>query len=112
MSLYGSYIKERENKKIVEDDKGFATYYATNNNEYMYIEDLYVKPEFRNQKIASSYADEIANIAREKGIKKLLGSVNLLTNKPDSSLKTLFGYGFKLKECVGQMIYLEKEIGV
>lgn len=112
MSLYGDYIQERLGKKIIEDEFGFATYYTAYNNEYMYIEDLYVKPECRKQAKASSYADQIAEIAREKGIKKLLGSVNLLSNNPDASLKTLYGYGFKLKECVDQLIYLEKEIGV
>lgn len=112
MSLFGKYIKERSNKSIIEDEHGFATYFTAYNNEYMYIEDLYVLPEFRKKDKASAYADKIAEIAREKGIKKLLGSVDITLESSTTSMKVLFGYGFKLLDIKGQLIYLEKEIGV
>lgn len=112
MSLFGEYVKERSNKSIIEDEYGFATYYAAFNNEYMYIEDLYVKPAFRKENRASIYADEIAEIARKKGIKKLLGSIDINTNNSTASMKVLLAYGFKLLDIKGQLIYLEKEIGV
>src|SRR5210317_1124304 len=101
MSLFGEYIKERLNKSIIEDEHGFATYFPAFNNEYMYIEDIYVKPEFRKKDKASIYADEISEIARKKGIKKLLGSVDINANAATESMKVLFAYGFKLLDIKG-----------
>ena len=112
MSLYGEYIKERLNKSIIEDEHGFATYFPAFNNEYMYIEDLYVKPIYRKKAKASAYADKVAEIARKKGIRKLLGSVDLNANAATESMKVLLAYGFSLLDIKGSLIYLSKEIGV
>jgi GNAT superfamily N-acetyltransferase len=112
MSLFGEYIKEREGKRIIEDEYGFATYYTYNNNEFMYIEDLYVVPEKRKEGRASYYADEVASIARKKGIKKLLGSIDLEANGSTTNMKVLLAYGFELYSANGNIIYLKKEIGV
>ena len=110
MSLFGSYIKEIHDKNIIEDEYGFATYFTAFNNEYMYIEDIYVVPEKRKDGCASKYADKIAEIAKEKGIKKLLGSVNLSIKNPTASTKVLLAYGFKILEADSTIIYFYKEL--
>ncbi len=46
MSLYGEYIKELQGKDILENENGFATYYPFQDG--MYIENIYVRPAFRN----------------------------------------------------------------
>ena len=108
MSLYGDYIKERENKSIVESDVGFATYSVAKDG--IYIEDIYVRPEYRKGHIAADMADQIAVIAREKGLHKLYGSVCPSANGSTASLKVLLAYGFKLNSSTNNFIMLEKEI--
>ena len=107
-SNFAKYIKERENKEVIEDEYGFATYLYE--NDYVYIEDIYVIPEKRKDKIASKYADAIALEAKELGYNKMLGSV--VPSSPNStiSLKVLLGYGFKLLSSQENMIYFIKEI--
>lgn len=107
-SLYSSYIYEREGKEIVESEKGFATYNYINNG--CYIQDIYVKPEFRKEGIASKMADQIAEIAKSKGYKKLFGSVCPSANGSTESLKVLLAYGFKLSESSNNFIILEKDL--
>lgn len=107
-SNYARYIREREGKHIVEDDYGFATYIYL--DEHCYIEDIFVRKEFRTQGHASRYADQIAEEAKQKGFKKLLGSVCPQAMGADQSLKVLQAYGFKLLSSDKNLIYLEKEI--
>ena len=112
MSLYGDYIKERKGYGIIEDEHGFATYGTmdVDGEKAMYIEEIFVRPEFRQNKIASKYADEIALIAKNNGIKKLIGSVCTATNNAHQSLLVLLGYGFKLYSNDHDTIYFIKDI--
>ena len=112
MSLYGDYVNERKGYFIIEDDKGFATYgeMLLEDQTVMYIEEIYVKPEFRKGKQASRYADEISLIAKNKGIKLLLGSVDPNCNYSHESLLVLLGYGFKLYSAENNLIWFVKEI--
>lgn len=107
-SNYGLYIKERENRCIYEDRKGFATYSI--NDKSCYIQDIFVKKEFRQENVASEYADKITEIARNNGCTFLIGSVCPTTSGSTESLKVLLGYGFKLDHAVNNMIYFRKEI--
>src|SRR4051812_37364023 len=107
-SLYAQYIQERDNKHIVEDERGFATYFCINDG--IYIEDIFVDKEHRHLGIAASYADKIANIARESGYKKLYGSVVPAKSSSTTSLKVLLAYGFSLSHCDQNIIYMVKEL--
>lgn len=107
-SHYANYIEERENKDIIEDEKGFATYSYVDNG--IYIEDIYVAPEFRNQKVASSYGAIIEDIARKSGLSYVYGSVATDVNGVTESLKRMIGYGYSVYKCETNMIYFIKEI--
>ncbi len=108
MSLYAQYIKEREGKEIVEDNQGFATY--TFVHDGVYIQDLFVHPDFRQKGAASRYADQIAEIAKSKGYSKMYGSVCLSAKSCDDSLKVLQAYGFKLAHYDGGLLFMVKEL--
>lgn len=106
--MYGEYILEREGKNILESDKGFATYFYL--GDKCYIENIYVKQEFRKDGEASRLANEISNIAKEKGCTKLIGTVCPSVNGSTESLKVLLAYGFKLDSATTNFIALFKEI--
>ena len=109
MSLYADYIKERENKSIVESEKGFATYKIFDNGE-CYLQDLYVAPEFRKTGIATEMADEVVKIAKDKGCSILLGSVSMDGTEPTRNMKVFLGYDMQLHKVIGNMIFLKKDI--
>jgi ribosomal protein S18 acetylase RimI-like enzyme len=108
ISNYGLYISEREGFNIVESDKGFATYKIT--GDECYIRDIYVRPEFRDENIASEMADKIAIIAKEKNCTHLSGSVDTNANGATISIKVLLAYGFKVLRNSFSMILFVKEL--
>lgn len=108
LSNFGKYIYERQNKSIIEDENGFATYYMTNGS--CYIEDIYVVPEKRKEKIASTYADKIAEEAKQKGMKVLVGTVKPSAIGSTESLKVLLAYGFRLESSVQDFIFFTKSL--
>jgi ribosomal protein S18 acetylase RimI-like enzyme len=108
MSNYSKYLAEKTDCNIIEDERGFATYRFTSDS--VYIVDIYVSPDFRHHDIASQMADKIGEIAKEKGIRKMLGSVNINTKDPTSSLKVLLAYGFKVNSSTTNFLLLEKDL--
>lgn len=111
MSLYGKYVKERENREIVETDHGFATFqYCGYENTECYIIDLYVLPDHRKKGVASQLADRIAEMAKEKGCQYLSGSVDPTANGATDSVKTLLAYGFDVAAVSEKLIWFKKEL--
>lgn len=108
VSLYAQYISEREGKHILEHAQGFATYMFMEKG--CYIEDIFVLKEYRETGVAAHLADQIADIAKEKGYNKLFGSVVPSANNSTASLKVLLAYGFKLESSSNNFILLAKEI--
>lgn len=108
MSLYAQYINERENKQILETEQGFATYSFTKDG--VYIEDIFVSKDYRHNNVASQLADQIIEIAKQKGCTKVFGSVVPSANNSTISLKVLLSYGFKLNSSTNNFILMSKEI--
>ena len=108
VDLYAKYLKERSGKEIITNEHGFATYLFE--QDYVYLEDVYVEPEHRRSNICFSMADEIVEIAKSKGYKKIIGSVVPGTPGATNSLKVLLEYGFKLAYSTESIIYFQKEI--
>ena len=108
-SFYAQYVKERSNRSIIETDKGFVTYCYTA-PDTVYIEDIFVVPEFRKGHIAANMADLVVKEAKDKGCKTLLGSVVPSSNNSTISLKVLLAYGMKLVSSSNDFIVFSKEI--
>lgn len=109
MKLYEEYLKEIDNNRhVYYDETGFATYNIV--GEECYIEDIYVKPEFRRSHKASKIADKIVEIAKERQCKYLTGSVIPSAANAERSLKVLLGYGLRLEKAENNIIWFIKEI--
>jgi ribosomal protein S18 acetylase RimI-like enzyme len=108
MSLYADYLRERTDKRILEDEKGFVTYYFINDG--VYLEDIYVSPDYRHSGVASEMADKVAEIAKEQGCTKMFGTICPAANNSTEGLKVLLAYGFRLDSCVNNFIALKKDI--
>jgi ribosomal protein S18 acetylase RimI-like enzyme len=108
MSLYASYLKEREGLDVLETYQGFVTYKFRGPD--CYIQDVYVLPEFRMYGVASFMADQVAELAKRAGIRILTGSVDANANGADASDKVLRAYGMKPYAKEGFVTYYSKEI--
>lgn len=108
MSMYADYAKERLSRETLETDYGFATYEFK--DDLCYISDIYVVPEARRSKVGSDIASKIEAIAKEKGAKKLLGSIVPAAKGSTGSMKAMLAYGFQIQSCHENFIWLEKEI--
>jgi|SRR5271165_1214786 len=108
MSLLAEYFKEAQTKEIVEDDRGFATYYFL--NEGVYVEDIWIKPEFRSNGAARDLLDQIAEIAKNRGCSKMLGSCVPSAKNSTHALKAAFSYGFELLYAKENFIAYSKDL--
>lgn len=109
MSLYADYIQEREDKEIIENDKGFATFKCFENGE-CYLQDIYVIPVERKNNVATQMADKVVEIARERGCKLLVGSVCTDDKYATRNMKVFLAYGMQIYKTAGTMIFLKKDI--
>ncbi len=109
LSMYGQYITERTNREILETEHGFATFQVLPNNIF-YIIDIFIKPEYRRSRKASELTDNLENIAKEKGSKWILGSVDDAAKGAEVSHKALQAYGFKPYKSAGSMNFYLKPI--
>jgi ribosomal protein S18 acetylase RimI-like enzyme len=108
MSLYADYVKERENKSIIETEDAFLTYEFF--EDFVYIVNLYVRPEKRKSHLASELANEVCKIAKEKGLGVLVGSVDVTARNSTESVKVLLAYGMRVDSVSGNLIYFKKDI--
>lgn len=109
MSLYADYLLERTEDQIIENEYGFCTYRFLD-EKTVYIIDIYVVPECRRQKDASFMANEVVEIAKERGCTELLGTVNPSAKGSTTSMRVLLGYGMTLKRAENNLIVFTKEI--
>lgn len=113
LDMYAAYLMEQESTSLYETDKGFLTYRYGKDEEigsYVYIIDIYVKPEHRKEGVASKMADKIAAIAKSDNVTKMIGSVELEGNNPIRSEEVLLAYGMKPLGYDGSLYYYIKEI--
>jgi GNAT superfamily N-acetyltransferase len=110
-SLYAKYLKEKTSDQILETEHGFATYRYLDDGKTVYIVDLYVLPEFRKTKVASTIADQIVRQAKEtNGSNKLIGSVVPFSKGSTDSVKVLLAYGMSLDSSSNNFIIFRKDI--
>lgn len=109
ISLYAQYIKEREGFETLEVEHGFATYKQIE-PDMVYLRDIFVEDNFRQNGIASDLSKQVALIAKDLGCKKLTGSVCIDAIGVTISMKALLGDGFQYSHASGNMIYFVKDI--
>lgn len=110
MSLYADYIIERTQDSIIEGPSGFVTYRYLNEGRSVYIIDIYTVPDERQKGSAAILADLVADEARSKGTKEMLGTVVPSTKGSTISLKVLLGYGMQLMSATNDMIVFRKDL--
>ncbi len=108
MSLHKEYVEERLGKHMIESEKGFVIYSFTEDS--VYISDVHISKEHRRSGEASRFGDIVTEIAKCKGYKKILGSVQPSTKGSSESMQMLLAYGFKLDSSTNDFILLKKDV--
>lgn len=109
MSLFAEYKKEREGKETIEKEYGFLTYLTKDG--FLYIEDIYIRPDFRLQGFGKKLTDEAVYIAKKyHGCNKLLGTIDAKDESAHDSLMALIAYGLKIQNNDGRLLWFVKDI--
>lgn len=108
MSLWARYFLEREGVECIEEEYAVASYKIE--GEVCYLQDVYIVPEKRQMGLASSIADRVGALAKEKGCKYLVSSVCFKDPHVDRNIKVLHGYGMSVLRGEGTMLYFKKEL--
>jgi GNAT superfamily N-acetyltransferase len=99
---------EREGYSVYETEYGFATWKLIK-EDTVYIRDIYVVPDERQNGRAREMADVICQRLKPQGVTKLMGTVDTRAHSATESIKVLLGYGMKISEG-GVVLVFEKEI--
>ena len=107
--MYFEYLTERRPEcKILKNNKGFAVYSYT--EDAVYIEEIYVRPEYRKEAIASQLSEMIQQEAKDLGYITLLGSVSPSAKGSTDSLKVLLAHGMSLLSSQDDLIWFSKTL--
>ena len=96
---YLNYFKEEDGKDVVDiDGKGFFTYYKNQKTKEMFVQDIYLLPEFRGGSASREMNKKIELTAKKEGMQFVSGTVFLNDANGDKFLKKLMLFhrmGFK-----------------
>lgn len=106
--MFKEYFKELKGLDVHETEYGFALYKIE--LPYVYIRDIYVKPEYRNAKVASTMADDIVRHSKMLGCTHMIGDVEPSNENSTDSVKVLLAYGMTVLAANDDEILFVKEI--
>lgn len=106
--MFKEYFKELKDLHVYEEENGFILYKLQ--PPYLYIRDIYVKPEHRRSHLAADMADKLAKVAKDLGYTHMLGDVEPSNNSATASIKVLLAYGMRVKEANQDEIIFIKEL--
>lgn len=107
-SLYAQFLKEVHGLDCLEYEWGYATYEL--GPDYVYIIDIFVKPELRSAHKGVQLMHEIESIAKQKGAIKMYGSVAITSKEAMKNYKMLQHLGFQDSHQNDENLYLVREI--
>jgi GNAT superfamily N-acetyltransferase len=107
-SLYAQYMRERENAEVLEYPWGFAIYKVA--PDHVYLQDIYVVPQERDNNRGQDLMEEVAAIARSKGIKTMFGSIVPSAKGSARMEHVMLHLGFELDSAASDIIYYRKKL--
>lgn len=108
MDLYRKYLEEREEAHLLDYEWGFAVYKY--GKDYVYLQDIYVVPEQRQNKLGIHLMNEVAKEAKERGCVNMIGSVKPSAPFAKEMHEIMYKVGFKLFKSEKDFVYYIKEI--
>ena len=112
MSLYSEYVREIScGREVMEVDKVyFVTYFIHLDIKECYIEDMYIRPRYRNGGLCFKVLKTVEDIARKKGCTMFTHGI-VKTHKNFEVIKIMSEkYGFKYIYESETEVYFAKDI--
>lgn len=106
--MWYEYLMERHGWETMLFEHGFIVYEI--NGENCFIQEIYVKPEARRNSVGTHMADQVEEIAKERGCKKIWGTVVLGTYGANEAMMAHLNWGLKLHSINGNCILTVKEL--
>lgn len=110
MELYAEYLKDVCDMKMVNTDTYFFTYKVNESN--VYLQDVYIKKEFRNAGIIDDIFAQVYDIAEKEDLNIVKTSIskNILGDNKDRTKHILEKRGYVIYEEDDYMDYYYKEL--
>lgn len=107
--MYAAYIKERENKEMLQFDCGFITYKIYPENKECFLADMYIDPKHRGTNAVAVFVNDLARVAKESGCDHISATV-CVDSGASRVLKAAFKLDFKIKNAQNNIIVIVKDL--
>jgi GNAT superfamily N-acetyltransferase len=109
-NTYFDYLREREGVEVLKTEHAFALYKVVPEHKTVYLQDVFVEPDFRKLGIGRSIVGQMESLCKELGFLAVITSVDCNANGCTDSLKAILKTGFELSHCDGSTIFLIKKV--
>lgn len=109
-SLYAQYLEEHVGDRIIENSIGFVSYHVYEQENYVWIKDIFVVSDERRNGHARILAEMVLDEIKGLGIKEVLGTVNPSAPGADISMKALLSWDMKPSFLKDGLVVFKKEI--
>ena len=106
-SMYAQLMFEKFGVYTFETEKGFFTYHV---GKVFYVEEIFIKPEFRGGNVTEQFISEIDSLAMKHGHKEIIGSVNIRAHGCSKSAYLLLKNKYRISHIGGDLIYFKRTI--
>jgi len=106
--MYFDYLKEKDRKNAIIKDYGFCTYIIS--GKECFLADIYIKPEFRNQKKGTEILNELIVAAKSEGCEVITAREYPHTDVTSNSMLCALTNGFKIISSNSEFILIAKGI--
>jgi len=108
VSLYQDYKSEILGSVFINHDHGFLEYIIS--GKECFIRELYIEPDFRESGLGSELANKLMKIAQGYECETITCQTELDQINPETAVKAILGYGFKIHSAADNKIYYYMEV--
>ena len=108
MKLYQEYLMERQGLSTIENEFGFVAFRFS--KEECYLGEIFISQSARRSRKGRALLQEVEICARKASCQFIAANVFSSDPNATSTLSAAFACGFKIRNCVGGVIVIEKKL--
>lgn len=108
MEMFKEYLKERENKEVIENEYGFLVYKIF--DKECFLADFYIKPAFRKTFVVGDFVSQLEVIAKDNGCECITAQIQIADKGHKVTLSAAFKLGFNIVSSNNNAIIIMKEV--
>jgi hypothetical protein len=111
MELFKEYLKERENKEVIENEYGFLIYKIFGKDKECFIADFYIRPAFRKTVVVGNFINELKKIGLEHGCETMTACLQVSDAGHKRTLLAALKLGFNIISANNNSMVILKNLG-